>query len=329
MFYIHGIGSAYPETCIDSKLLSSIGEFENQESQAPHSFGIETRYSVLPVEYLEQTANQNPREALACAICSPSDLGTRAAEQALEFAGISAEQIGLILGAGSTPYQTTPSEAQRIGKQLGLRVPAYDLFCGAADFALCCHVLGNWKTERVPEYVLWVSSNCPTLKVNYRKGHERFLLGDSAVAVVLSAKHSGPLRLRTTGFFCDASRSQDFRFPLYGHAEFDSSLVDWTRSCLRHLVYQVQSLAPEIDFSESVLIGSQLGAHVDFDELGVLEAARIISNAKTRGYSIGSSTLSALADEWQSLRDMQQIVCLLAGAGSSSGLAVFDRYQGE
>lgn len=66
------------------------------------------------------------------------DMGTRAAEDALAAAGVSAADIGLVIVATSTHTQHTPASAPQIADRLGSQAAAFDVSAGCSGF---CHAL--------------------------------------------------------------------------------------------------------------------------------------------------------------------------------------------
>src|SRR5690606_212376 len=110
MLHIVGMGHAHPDTEITNELLEDLGTGTNAE-WIRHHIGIETRRSVLPLDYIRETKNADPRRALEVAQRTPTDLGVAAARMALERAGLAASDIGLVIGNCCTPFETTPAEA--------------------------------------------------------------------------------------------------------------------------------------------------------------------------------------------------------------------------
>src|SRR5690606_9733170 len=97
----------------------------------------------------------------------PTILGAEAARMAIAQAGISKDDIGLVIANCCTPVQTTPSEAQRIACELEIVKPAYDVFTACPAFALHMDYLNSMKEEKLPDYILCVSTATLTQHVNY------------------------------------------------------------------------------------------------------------------------------------------------------------------
>ena len=56
-----------------------------------------------------------------------SDLGYEAAKMCLDRAGVSPDELDMLIVATMTPDSATPSTACRLQRRLGVRVPAMDL----------------------------------------------------------------------------------------------------------------------------------------------------------------------------------------------------------
>ena len=195
--FILGVGAAHPEVEVSDEFLASIGLVPTaHESQLLSRFGVRARRVSLPQDYMSTTKNREVLEGRAIATTSPTSLAVVAIRQALERAGITAEQVGLIIADTATPYQTCPSEAQRIGGALGVKIPAYDIVAGSASLPLYLEMLSSWKPERIPDYVLCVSTNTLSQHVAYfDSALPAHLYGDAAAALVFSPRHAGKFKV--------------------------------------------------------------------------------------------------------------------------------------
>ena len=209
--YLLGVGSAFPSNTLSDGMLHDLGtSCSVSEQQIIERVGVRERTVSLPIEFVRSSHGADIVEARKASIISPTALGAEAASRALGRAGISIEQIGLIIADCATPYQTCPSEAQRVAGSFGVKVPSYDLTLGSAAIPMVLNILDSWRDERVPEYVLFVSTNTPSLHVRYGVDNlSARIFGDAACALVLSRKHQGQWRVESTDRFVrvDASSS--------------------------------------------------------------------------------------------------------------------------
>ncbi len=184
---ILGIGTAFGQTALEKSDFERLG-IPNC-SLAVGSI----RRSALHRDYLFLTKNADIDGVIQGTNQSPTDICLAAAKIAIAQAGISADQLGLVIGDCSTPWQTTPSEGQRVADRLGLKVPSYDIGGGGL---VPQHLasLSRWRIDRTPEYILLVSGSTPTSRINFEKGgDERWHFCDAAAACVVSSKHRGKL----------------------------------------------------------------------------------------------------------------------------------------
>jgi len=72
------MGYSHPSTVIDNQFLEDLDVGTNAQ-WIIEKIGIQTRLSTLPLDYIRETRNQDPREALKVASITPTDMGKRAA----------------------------------------------------------------------------------------------------------------------------------------------------------------------------------------------------------------------------------------------------------
>jgi len=110
--YVIGVGHAFPEGRITNDALKENGISVSSDNSSLDF--VAERATTLPLFYITETKNIDTWVARSVAQQNASDLGAQAARLALERAGLTSENIGLILGDCNTPIETTPGEAQRI-----------------------------------------------------------------------------------------------------------------------------------------------------------------------------------------------------------------------
>lgn len=320
MLSILGIGAAYPETIIDNSLLAELSD-SRWAKDLEGRLGILKRRSSLTIDYIRQTKNLNPRSVRS--EISPSALGLQAAEKAIERAGIQKEQIGLILGDSGTPLETTPSEAQRLGALLGLKINAYDIAMGGGALLGQLDVLCNMKPESLPEYILCVSTNCLTQKVDYAGGDERFIFGDGACAFVASAKHSGKLGVHYSVCAKGSGAPNPIVVPSFGHISGAAIDEDGVYQECVDAITQLSKVVSGV--GGSYLVGPQLSntilARIS-EEFGI-PSDKVLGNLEERGNTLGSSTMSVVAEHWDALKHGDQVVVVDVGLGLNRSSAVF------
>ena len=321
--FILGIGAAHPEVEITDEVLASLGlTLTDQEARSLARFGVRSRRASLPLEYIKDTKNREVLEARPVALATPTSLAAVASRQALKQAGITAEQIGLILADTATPYQTCPSEAQRLGSALGVKIPAYDVVVGAASLPLYLEMLSSWKPERVPDYVLCVSTNTFSQHVAYggSSAIPAYLYGDAASAFVLSPRQAGKMKVASS--FVENSAKRPTSSVVERHVSCPTDTALSTGEIVEKLSLSLGRLSAEK--APTKVVGPQLyaGEFGEYEKALGLAQGSMISGTQDVGYALGASAGVALSSLWDSARAGDTIVVLHAGDGAWGGSVV-------
>jgi len=102
MLYLHSLGHFHPENIISNKFLEDL-DIGTTNEWIMERVGIQNRRTVLPLDYIRQTKNANKLESFAVRQYTNAQMGARAARMAIQRAGITAEDIGLLVAGTSTP----------------------------------------------------------------------------------------------------------------------------------------------------------------------------------------------------------------------------------
>ena len=118
-----------------------------------------------------------------------SDLGTKAAEQAIQRAGISKEDIDLVICATVTPdYLCMPSTACLIASKLDLPpVQAFDISAACTGFVYATSIAKAFIESGMKKNVLIVGAETYSSILDYTDRGTCFIFGDGAGAAILSA----------------------------------------------------------------------------------------------------------------------------------------------
>ncbi|MBX7143630.1 MAG: hypothetical protein K1X79_04195 [Oligoflexia bacterium] len=319
MLHILGAGAAHPAGSISNEFLVRC-QSAFDASWLEHQIGINSRATVLPLDYILESGNLDTSLSYKVATASPTDLSFSAAQQALQRAGISPEQVGLVIGAGETPVETTPSEGQRLAGRFGLRIPAFDVCSGMESLPLHLDQLRHWRPEALPDYVLLVYSSCPTTRVNYKQGREGALFGDGAGALVISPRIGGKLQVAASAVWKAAPHQRILSVDTYAHLGVDfAAMFELAASANFHTAkLALQSLPTP---TKLTFIPAQLSAKCAqrFKELGAGSYGAVHVQSAQNGCCLGASFAIALSDLWDGLSGAAQDLLLVsAGLGHNN-----------
>lgn len=120
-----------------------------------------------------------------------SDLGTKAAERALRAAGMTGEEVDVIVVATSTPDETFPATATRIQARLGMtRGFAFDVQAVCAGFIFALATADNFLKAGQAKTALVIGAETFSRILDWNDRGTCVLFGDGAGAVVLRATPS-------------------------------------------------------------------------------------------------------------------------------------------
>ncbi len=317
---ILGMGFAHPVGEITNEFLEKL-EVGTTAEWITEKIGIRTRKTSLPIEYISKTRNQRPHDAISVATDTSMTLGLRAAEMALERAGIKAGEVGLLLVNACTPCATSPTESHRLAEALGIEAPAHDLFTACPVFALHIDYLANFESEALPDYVLCISTATLTQHVNYNDRSDGAIWGDGAGAWVISPRKPGKLKVLDSTYHSDPSRSQAVVVDTWGHFKQDGRAVrDFS---VRQTVRLVKRMEEEfkLDWSRDIFIGHQANLTMLQQITGNREIPESNHwyNVAEVGNQAGAGAPIVLAQRWHEIKPDQRIAIAVVGAGLSWG----------
>ena len=117
-----------------------------------------------------------------------SDLALQASRRALEMAGITADQLSLIIVATTTPDMVFPSTACILQSKLGVKnMPAFDVQAVCSGFVYALNTADLYIKSGQYEYILVVGAEVYSRILDWSDRGTCVLFGDGAGAVVLEA----------------------------------------------------------------------------------------------------------------------------------------------
>lgn len=165
------MGHAYPEGILTNADLEKI--VETSDEWITSRTGIKQRHKAADNEYTSQ-------------------FGTKAAQQALERAGLKAEDIDIIVCATTTPDQIMPSTGALIQAQLGaVNAAGMDVFAACSGFLYGITMVESMIRTGQIRYALVIGAEVLTKYVDYTDRGTCVIFGDGAGAAVLGPVEEG------------------------------------------------------------------------------------------------------------------------------------------
>jgi 3-oxoacyl-[acyl-carrier-protein] synthase-3 len=136
-------------------------------------------------------------------------LGIAAGAAALKQAGITPDDVDLLMVATTTPEQPIPQTSAFVHEGLGLRCGAFDVGVGCAGFVYALVAGSLLLVGGALERVLIVGAETLSRILDYTDRQTCVLFGDAAGAVVLSAARGGdPPGLLAWDLGCDGTAAE-------------------------------------------------------------------------------------------------------------------------
>ncbi len=134
-----------------------------------------------------------------------SDLAFHAAQRAIADAGISHDEIDLVIVATITPDMAFPSTACLLQNKLGLgKVASFDIEAACSGFLYALDIADGMLTTGRYQNALVVGAEKMSSILDWEDRSTCVLFGDGAGAAILSKQGKGPKML---GFYCGADGS--------------------------------------------------------------------------------------------------------------------------
>jgi 3-oxoacyl-[acyl-carrier-protein] synthase-3 len=324
MLYLHGLGHFHPENVIDNTFLESL-DIGTTDEWIMERVGIAERRTVLPLDYIRATRNSDPRAAHEASVYTNAQTTVRAADLAIERAGLQASDIGMVICGGCSPQYSIPAEACIVAEALGLCVPAFDINSACSSFVAHLDVLDGMRPEKLPTFVLIVSAENNTRVVDYRDRNTAILWGDGTSAAVVSARVPAPAVVRNVVFRSDPSGWRTVLIPTGGFFAQQGSAVQMfairkTSDTTRELL----AAMPAEQAGGSWFIGHQanLGMLRSSARRGGVDEAKHLHNVARFGNCGAAGAPSVLSQHWGTLPQGDQLALVVVGSGLSWGGAI-------
>lgn len=318
MLYLHGLGHFHPENEIDNAFLESL-DIGTNNRWITERVGIESRRTVLPLDYIRTTRNKDLRGAMEAVLYSNAETGRRAALNAIERAGLSPQDIGMVIAGGCSPDNCIPAEASRIANALGLGVPSFDLHAACSTFGAQLNLLDKMGTA-LPEYVLVVQPENITRVVDFSDRSTAVLFGDATSAAVVSTRVPARARIVCSTFGSDPSGCDEVTIPRLGYFGQNGSAVQ------KFAIKKMSALLTEIEEgleperrSRLIYVGHQANLTM-LDSVcrrAGIPPERHLHNIVRFGNQASAGAPTVLSQNWDRLRPGDVVALVVVGSGLS------------
>jgi 3-oxoacyl-[acyl-carrier-protein] synthase-3 len=326
MTYIHGLGHFHPENVIDNVFLEEL-DIGTDPQWIMERVGIETRRTVLPLDYIRTTGNADPRQAIEAALYSNAQTGAHAARAALAKAGLPADAVGLIISGSCSPQSSCPAEACTIAAELGIEAPAFDLNSACSTLAAQVHFLDSLRPEKLPNYVLLVQAENSTRAINYADRSTCVLWGDCSTALVVSPRVPARLRVTHSQFASDPRGCDKVRFVEGGHfAQEGRTVQTFAIKRTLALLAQLRDSVGQARAAGLKFIGHQANRGM-LDSICLkagISPENHLFNVDRFGNCGAAGAPSVLSQQVENLRDGDLVALAVVGGGLSWGALLLE-----
>ncbi len=268
-----------------------------------------------------------------------SDLGVKAAQKAMEDAGVTADDIDLIICATATPDKTFPATASIIQAKLGItNGAAFDVQAVCSGFVFALATADNYLARGQFKRALVIGAETFSRIIDWSDRGTCVLFGDGGGAIVLErqteaeADGSGVLgaHLRTDGRYVDllhvdggpSSTQTVGHLRMVGNQVFKHAVNKISES-VRTVVDEADLELSDIDWLVPHQANQRILSAVARN-LGV-EENRIVSTVANHGNTSAASVPLALSELHKSgkLKKGELVLIEAIGGGLSWGAALF------
>lgn len=318
MLYVHGFGHFHPQNVIDNDFLESL-DIGTNARWILDRVGIERRRTVLSLDYIRSTKNQDLRQAAAATEYTNAEMGKRAALMAIERAGIAPSDVGMVIAGGCSPDTVIPAEASCIAKALGLSVPAFDLNSACSSFGAQLHFV-EMMGQGVPEHVLTIQLEALTKTTDYTDRSSAVLFGDAAAAQVVSTRLRSSTRVVHTSFGCDPAGADDVVIERAGYFHQNGPAVQ--KFAIKKMTALVVEMASRLDpdrRDRMIFVGHQANLTMleSVCRRAAIPAERHWSNIAQYGNQGAAGAPAVVSQTWDKLAPGSVVGVAVVGSGLS------------
>lgn len=316
--HILGMGHFHPPGLISNSFLESL-DIETNNEWILERTGIRERRTVLDLDYIRTSKNADPRLSHAASSHSNAQTGAEAARMACERAGISPDQIGLVIAGGCSPQHSIPAEACVVAAELGIQARCFDISSACSSFAAQVHFLAGSKPETLPDYILLLQTENTTRTVDYRDRSTAVLWGDGSAAAIVSPRKNGRFAILHSTLDSDPLGWDKVSIPSGGHFRQNGPAVQ--TFAIRKSGETLEKLRQHLDSPAHWFIGHQanlLMLESVCNRAGIAQEKHLF-NVDNFGNCGAAGAPSVLSQNWDLLVAGEQLALVVVGSGLTWG----------
>lgn len=143
-----------------------------------------------------------------------SQMGAKAALQAIENARLSLKVIDCIIFCGAGPEQAIPATSALIQRELGLGdsgIPCFDINMTCLGFLAALDISGHLVSTKQYATILIVASEIPSLSLNWEDPDTSTIFGDGAAAVLVTQSNKSSILSYKAATFAQAAHLCEYK----------------------------------------------------------------------------------------------------------------------
>ncbi|MEG2350171.1 MAG: beta-ketoacyl-ACP synthase III [Hungatella sp.] len=204
------------------------------------------------------------KERRIAAAMGTSEMAARAAQRALEDAGMTAGELDIIILATSSPDHCFPSGACEVQAAIGAtHAVAFDISAACSGFIFAFHTMHSYLKSGIYKTGLIIGADMLSKLVDWTDRGTCVLFGDGAGAAVVKAEETGVIHMvmgsdgsRGSVLMCGARTSENFitgKKPQLGYMTMDGQevfkfAVKTVPQCIRQLLEESHTDTDEIRY---------------------------------------------------------------------------------
>jgi 3-oxoacyl-[acyl-carrier-protein] synthase-3 len=280
--------------------------------------GIRERRTVLPLDYIRQTKNRDPRAAHEASLYRDAQTAAAAARMALDRAGLKPSDIGLVIAGSSSPAFLIPAEAAMVAAELGIDATCFDVNSACTTFGMQVDLLRRMAEDRLPPFVLIVQPENVTRVIDYSDRSAAVLFGDGSTAAVLSASVKARAAFVESECGTNPSAFDKVTIRTGGHFQQDGHAVQGF--AIRRMTESIRSLISASGYDNGGrfrFIGHQanMGALLTVCERAEIREEEHWYNVDMFGNTGCTGAPAVLSMHWEDLSFGDRVAMCLVGAG--------------